>query len=72
MRAPQGWEDFLEEGMAIHSSILAQKIPWTLAGCSPWGHKRVGHDLVTKQHAVGSVDNFSLHAILFKIHDDEN
>ena len=24
-----GWEDLLEEGMATHSSILAQKIPWT-------------------------------------------
>ena len=24
-----GWEDPLEEGMAIHSSILAWKIPWT-------------------------------------------
>ena len=23
------WEDPLEEGMAIHSSILAWKIPWT-------------------------------------------
>ena len=24
-----GWEDPLEEGMATHSSILAQEIPWT-------------------------------------------
>ena len=24
-----GWEDPLEEEMATHSSILAQKIPWT-------------------------------------------
>ena len=24
-----GWEDHLEEEMAIHSSILAWKIPWT-------------------------------------------
>ena len=24
-----GWEDPLEEGKATHSSILAQKIPWT-------------------------------------------
>ena len=24
-----GWEDFLEKGMAIHSSILAWRIPWT-------------------------------------------
>ena len=24
-----GWEDPLEEGMATHSSILAQTTPWT-------------------------------------------
>ena len=24
-----GWEDPLKEGMAIHSSILAWRIPWT-------------------------------------------
>ena len=23
-----GWEDLLEKGMAIHSSILAWRIPW--------------------------------------------
>ena len=25
-----GWEDPLEKGMAMHSSILAWKIPWTV------------------------------------------
>ena len=25
-----GWEEPLEKGMAIHSSILAWKIPWTI------------------------------------------
>jgi len=45
----------LEEEMAMHSSILAWKIPWvfqrrrSLVGYSPWGRKRVGHDLTTKQ-----------------------
>ena len=24
-----GWEDLLEEGVAIHSSILTWRIPWT-------------------------------------------
>ena len=24
-----GWEDLLEKGTAIHSSILAWRIPWT-------------------------------------------
>ena len=27
---PLGWEDPLEKGMAIHSTILAWKIPWTV------------------------------------------
>ena len=26
---PLGWEDSLEKGMAMHSSILAWRIPWT-------------------------------------------
>ena len=34
-----GREDPLEKGMAIHSSILAWRIPWSLAGCSPPGRK---------------------------------
>ena len=35
-----GWEDPLEKGMAIHSSILAWKIPWTEEPGGPhslWG-----------------------------------
>ena len=37
-----GWEDPLEKGMAIHSSIPVWRIPWTEepGGCySPWGCK---------------------------------
>ena len=30
-----GWEDPLETGMAIHSSIMAWRSPWTIS----WGHK---------------------------------
>ena len=29
MQETLGWEDSLEKGMAIHSSILAWRIPWT-------------------------------------------
>ena len=36
-----GGEDCLEKGMATHSSILAQRIPWTEASWSPWGHKEL-------------------------------
>ena len=44
-------EDPLEEGMAIHSSILAWEIPWTEepGGLQPMGSQRVGHNLATKQ-----------------------
>ena len=46
-----GQEDPLEKGMATHSSILAWRILWTEepGGYSPWGRKRVRHDLVTKR-----------------------
>ena len=35
--------DPLEKGMALHSNILAWRIPWTeeLAGYSPWDHKEL-------------------------------
>ena len=36
-----GREDPLEEGMDTHSSILAQRIPWTEE--LPWGPKRVAY-----------------------------
>ena len=39
----------LEKEMAIHSNILA----WgSLVVSSPWGHKRVGHDLETKHQQL--------------------
>ena len=46
-----GRKDPLEKEIATHSSILAWGIPWqrNLVGYSPWGHKRVGQDLGTKQ-----------------------
>ena len=46
-----GGEDPLEKEVDTHSSILAWEIPWTedQAGYSSWSHKRVGHDLATKQ-----------------------
>ena len=40
------WEDPLEEEMAMHSSILAWKIPWTeeLGRLQSMGSQRVGHN----------------------------
>ena len=41
-----GWEDPLEEEMAIHSSILSWKIPWAedSGRLQSLGPQRVGHD----------------------------
>ena len=54
-----GQEDPLEEGMATHSSVLAWEISWTgsLAGCSPWGCKRVGHNLANAAAAAKSLQS---------------
>ena len=40
-----GWKDPLEKEMVTHSSILAQKIPWTEEPSGPQsvGSQRVGH-----------------------------
>ena len=42
-----GWEDLLEKGKATHSSILAQRIPWTVQSM---GSQRVRHDSVFHFH----------------------
>ena len=41
-----GWEDLLEEGMEIHSSILAWRIPWTdePGGLQAMRSQKVRHD----------------------------
>ena len=41
-----GWEDPLEKGVAIHSSILAWRIPWTEepGGLQSVGSQRVRQD----------------------------
>ena len=41
-----GWEDPLEEGTAIHSSILAWRVLWTEepSGLQSIGSQRVGYD----------------------------
>ena len=41
-----GWEDLLEKEMAIHSSILAWRIPWTEepGGLQSMGSQRARHD----------------------------
>ena len=46
------WEDALEERMAIHSSILAWRIPWTEepGRLQFMESQRVGHDWATYTH----------------------
>ena len=41
-----GWEDPLEEGMAIHSSIIAWRIPWTEepGGLQSIGSPKIRHE----------------------------
>ena len=43
---PLGQEDPLEKGMAIHSSILSWRIPWTKepGGLQSMGSQRVGYN----------------------------
>ena len=47
-----GWEESLEKEMAVHSSILAWRIPWTEdpGGLQSIGSQRVWHDWVTNTH----------------------
>ena len=45
-----GREEPLEEGTAIHSSILAWRIPWTEVGYGPWGHKESDLTEATHRH----------------------
>ena len=44
-------QDLLEKEMATDSSILTWRIPWTEepGATEPWGHRRVRHDIGTKQ-----------------------
>ena len=45
-----GQEDPLEEEMAINSSILSQRVPWTAehGGLQSKGSQGVGHNLATE------------------------
>ena len=55
-------EDPLEKGMAIHSSILAWRIPWTEepGRLQSIGLQRVGHDrtIKTHTHSVTFVESY--------------
>ena len=64
-----GWEDPLEKEMAIHSSILAWRIPWTKEPnrLQSMGLQRVEHDRVTSLSKVMKTDSLCIkHNITIK------
>ena len=62
-------EDPLEKEMATHPVFLPEKSygQKNLAGYSPWGHKRFGHNLVTKQQQLPTWSYQSLKLRLRKL-----
>ena len=54
-----GLGDPLEKETATHSVFLPGKSHGqrSLTGCNPWGHKRVAHNLATKQQQVVNIIN---------------
>ena len=62
-----GWEDPLEKEMAIHSSTVAWKIPWTEepGTLQSMGSQRVGHDLVTEQQQHLGLWSLNTLSVLF-------
>ena len=64
-----GWEDPLEKEMAIHSSALVWKIPWTEepGGLQSMGLQVVGHDWATS-HILSQSDFLRLSTYL-DLHD---
>ena len=57
-----GWEDPLEEDMAIDSSILAWRISWTE---EPWGPQSIGSQRV--RHNWSSLARTQAHKVLFPL-----
>ena len=57
-----GQENPLEKEMAMHSSILAWKIPWTEepGGLQSMGSQRVGHDWATDLSLTDLIEKTSL------------
>ena len=62
-----GQEDPLEEGVAIHSSILARKKSHRLrrlAGCSLWGCKESDMTEATERGSTAKHSNFNLNLVM--------
>ena len=50
-------------GNPLQYSYMGNPMSRSLAGYSPWGHKRVGHNLATKQRHFGQRIVFFIHHI---------
>ena len=63
-----GWKDPLQKGMAIHSSILAWRVPWTEepGRLQSMASHRVGHDWATNTHIHTQPSSYCLLALLSK------
>ena len=63
-----GWEDPLQKGIAIHSSILAWRIPWTEepGGLQSMGLQRVGHNWSTNTFTLFFLRQNSLFHLIFR------
>ena len=62
-----GWEDPLEEEMAIHSSLLAWRIPWMQepGGLQCVGSQRVGYDLTATSIFNRDIKGIAFPVVLF-------
>ena len=65
-----GWEDSLEKGMAIHSSILAGEFHGqrSLVGYSPWGRKESD---MTEQLIFFYPNSDSFHILFLKFFSNQ-
>ena len=61
-------EDPLEKEVAAQSSILVRESQGqrSLAGYSPWGHERVGRNLVNKQQREANLEFFRSRVVFLK------
>ena len=62
-----GWEDPLEKGMAIYSSILAWRTPWTEepGGLQSMGSQRARHDRVSEHSRTQLTTTIQLDILTF-------
>ena len=66
-----GWVGALEKGMAIHSSILAWRIPWTEEpnGLQSMEPQRIRHNWVTNIKLETNIASFCSSTIPLKLHE---